>query len=101
MSIERDRDLLDVEIAEKRLELYDAQGGAVVEATEGTEQHTPTAPVATPFRLENLRVETPVRKIERGWFHLKGSDGKGQFVAVANVKGSSSLRRFDAGPGAP
>jgi antitoxin component of MazEF toxin-antitoxin module len=88
MSIERDRDRLDVEIAEKRLELYGIQAGEVPTAAEETD-----APSA-----QSTEVDTPTtrKKVERAWYYLPQQDGNGQFLALANAKGSCSLRRFDA-----
>lgn len=93
MSIERDRDRLDVEIAEKRIELYGIQAGEVPEVATLPDDATTTTqsiePDAPPARF----------KTERAWFHIPGKDGKGQFLALANAKGSCSLRRFEAGDG--
>ncbi len=96
MSIERDRDLLDVQIAEKRMELYTIQAGEVPEAASISEERSnqeestgDSQPVSQPARL----------KIERAWYHVPGTNGRGQFLALANAKGSCSLRRFDAGDG--
>jgi len=93
MSIERDRDRLDVEIAEKRMELYSIQAGEVSEVAtipEDAQTEQSIAPDAPPEKF----------KTEQAWFHLPGKDGKGQFLALANAKGSCSLRRFEAGDGA-
>jgi antitoxin component of MazEF toxin-antitoxin module len=87
MSLERDRDRLDVEIAEKRLELYDL-GGDVPEPSAGT---TAEGAAGATFGTETARP-----KVEHAWFHLPSAEGAGQFLAVANAKGSCSLRRFDA-----
>jgi antitoxin component of MazEF toxin-antitoxin module len=90
MSLERDRDRLEVEIAEKRLELYDV-GGDVPEPSASTAvEGLPAAALET---------ETTRPRVERAWFHLPSTDGAGQFLAVANAKGSCSLRRFDAQTG--
>jgi antitoxin component of MazEF toxin-antitoxin module len=94
MSIERDRDLLDVEIAEKRLELYTIQAGEVSEPATVPEE--PHAPVAQPTELEN---QTTRNKTERAWYYLAQENGRGQFLALANAKGSCSLRRFEAQDG--
>jgi hypothetical protein len=91
MSIERDRDRLDVEIAEKRLELYNIQAGEVSEAE--TVHGEPSALPVQPPEQEN---PTARKKTERAWYYLPQEDGHGQFLALANAKGSSSLRRFDA-----
>ena len=93
MSIERDRDLLDVQIAEKRLELYNIQAGDVPEAAIASmpneQESTATQSIPQPSRM----------KIERAWYHVPGTTGPGEFLAVANAKGSCSLRRFDGGDG--
>ena len=92
MSIERDRDRLDVEIAEKRLELYGIQAGEVPEVVTATVD-------ATPAQSPESDALPAKFKTERAWFHLPGKDGQGQFLALANAKGSCSLRRFEAGDG--
>jgi len=89
MSLERDRDRLDVDIAEKRLELYELQGGGISEPSASAAASEDSAVLA----------QTGPSKVERAWFHLPQKDGRGQFLAVTNAKGSCSLRRFDAETG--
>ncbi len=91
MSIERDRDRLDVEIAEKRLELYNIQAGEVTEPVTILEE--PDAPLAQPTDQEN---QIARKKTERAWYYLPQGNGRGQFLALVNAKGGCSLRRFDA-----
>lgn len=75
----RDKDQLEVEIAEKHLKLYEAQSGPNSVVAEET----------TPL-LHN--------KIEQAWYHHIDS-GQGYFIAFVNAKGSCSMRRFDAETG--
>ncbi|MCC6394777.1 MAG: hypothetical protein IT167_29555 [Bryobacterales bacterium] len=95
MSIERDRDLLDVQIAEKRLELYNIQAGqvpavaSISEEPSGQEHSAESKPSSPPATM----------KVERGWYYVLQTNGSGQFLAFANAKGSCSLRRFDASDG--
>jgi len=83
-SLVRDRDRLDVEIAEKRIQLYEVQGGEIQE-----QQNLRTTP------------EIPVSgsHVEKGWFHWVDSDGQSYFLAFVNAKGSCSVRQFDASSG--
>ncbi len=93
MSIVRDRDRLDVEITEKRMELYGVQGGEVPEVA--------TVPAdATAAQRTEPDAPTARLKTERAWFHLPGKEGQGQFLALVNANGSCSLRRFKTGDGA-
>ena len=87
MQLERDRDKLDVEIAEKRLELYNIQAGEVSTAEE---TGVPSAQAETPATR---------KKVERAWYYLPQEGGHGQFLALVNAKGSCSLRRFNAKDG--
>jgi antitoxin component of MazEF toxin-antitoxin module len=97
MELERDRDRLDVEIAEKRLEVYDVQGGGVTNAS-GSAAVSEVPPLQLEVETGPLAA-TGLSKLERAWFHLPGKRGQGQFLALANAKGSCSLRRFDAETG--
>ena len=92
MSIERDRDRLDVEIAEKRLELYTLQAGDVPPNPKdaGASSALPTEAQTPPTR----------RKVGRAWYYLPQQNGHGHFLALVNFKGSCSLRRFSAQDGA-
>jgi hypothetical protein len=89
MSLERDRDRLDVDIAEKNLELYHFQGGGV---------SGPQASAAAP-EDSKVQAETSPSTVERARFRLPQKDGRGQFLALTNAKGSCRLRRFDAETG--
>src|SRR5580704_14888281 len=91
MSIVRDRDRLDVEIAEKRLELYNLQAGEVSTDPKETSELS-----ARPTQTES---PTTRNKVERCWYYLSQEGGHGQFLALANAKGSCSLRRFDVQDG--
>lgn len=90
MSLVRDRDRFDVEIAEKRLELYSLQAGEVATFTAETD-----TPSTQPTEPESSRR----KKVERAWYYVSQKNGRGQFLALANAKGSCSLRRFDAQDG--
>ena len=83
-SLVRDRDRFDVEIAEKRVELYEVQGG---ELQEG--QGLPKAD----------ETESAPSKVERRWYHWVDTDGEGYFLAFVNAKGSCSMRQFNANSG--
>lgn len=84
-SLARDRDRLDVEIAEKRLQLYEIQGADVLETQPG-----PT---------EDKVLPSAPSKAEKGWHHWVDKDGHEYFLAFVNAKGSCSVRRFDASSG--
>ena len=88
MELVRDRDKLDVEIAEKRIELYNLQGGEV-------------SPGGEMGALSVQPAETPTmrKKVDRAWYFLPQQDGQSQFLALVNAQGSCSLRRFDAQDG--
>ena len=83
-SLVRDRDRIDVEIAEKRIELYEVQGGELQE------------PQSPPIPDE---VASSPSKVERGWYHWVDGDGQGYFLAFVNAKGSCSMRQFNSESG--
>ncbi len=72
----RDRDQLDVEISEKRMQLYDVQAGSLSAAPGSSD---------------------PARN-EKGWYYMEDKDN-GYLLAFVNAKGSCSARRFDAESG--
>jgi antitoxin component of MazEF toxin-antitoxin module len=94
-SLVRDRDRLDVDIAEKRMQLYELQGSVsqqpppasqpVAEAVEGPEMQS---------------VPSTTLRIQKGWYYWKDKNGKGYFLAFVNARGSCSMRRFEADSGA-
>jgi antitoxin component of MazEF toxin-antitoxin module len=85
MQLVRDRDRLDVEIAEKRMQLYEVQAGDVV--------------VLRPGRAEEEVVPSLPLKTASVWYHWIDKDGHGYFLAFVNRKGSCSVRRFDVDSG--
>ena len=91
MSLVRDRDRFDVEIAEKRLELYGLQAGEVSTVLQETDTTSP----------QQTEPESPAtrKRIERAWYYLPQGNGPGQFLALANAKGSCSMRRFNVKDG--
>ncbi len=82
----REQARLDLEIAEKRMQLYEAQGGDTTGA-----QPSPTG--------DGVRHSRP-SKVERGWYYRVDREGQDYFLAFVNAKGSCSVRHFDANNGA-
>jgi antitoxin component of MazEF toxin-antitoxin module len=86
LELVRDRDRLDVEIKEKRMQLYNVQGGDVREV---------------PLRPAEDAVVPSVRlKSKGGWYHSVDKNGHQYFLVFVNARGSCSVRRFDASSGA-
>lgn len=59
-------------------------------------------PAAAEAKAQANRDDFPYApsKTEKGWYHWKGKDGRGYFLAFVNAKGSCSIRRFEADGGA-
>lgn len=92
----RDRDKMDVEIAEKRIQLYEIQAAPVSQPTIISE----IAPPQSPFPAGETRaglMATP--RATKGWYYRREEDGSDYIFAFVNHKGSCSIRRFDAQTG--
>jgi antitoxin component of MazEF toxin-antitoxin module len=95
----RDRDRLDVEIAEKRIQLYEIQAG---EDSRTSGVAGKNEPLADKHPKVNAPVDSkpatfaPASKPKTGWYLWKDQDNREHILAFVNAKGSSSLRPFDA-----
>jgi antitoxin component of MazEF toxin-antitoxin module len=97
----RDRDRFDVEIAEKRIQLYELQAGEAPEPLKAeTGDSNPL--VGDPDNLPSVskpRSFAPAPKPRKGWYLWKGEGDREHILAFANNKGACSLRPFDAATG--
>ena len=96
----RDRDRLNVEIAEKRIQLYEIQAGDNSQASAPTsarnEVRAQEAPKGSaPIDAKSVTL-VPAPKARRGWYYWKDKDNREHILAFANAQGSCSIRAFDA-----
>ncbi len=94
----RDRDKLDVGIAEKRIQLYEIQAGDAAQPTT-SEPNTGAVVVNESSQIKMSHVAegfARAPKATRGWFLWRDTKGLDHILAFANAKGSSSMRPFDA-----
>jgi antitoxin component of MazEF toxin-antitoxin module len=99
----RDRDRLDVQIIEKRIQLYELKAGDDVEAAalsapSDAPSEREVANVSVP-RTAGPAIFAPLHRPTKGWYYRQGEGGRDCIVAFANAKGSSSMRPFDARDG--
>jgi hypothetical protein len=72
--------------------LFEMIGGRATESVSNNKAETEEAGAVTPvFGTEFLRT--------KGWYFVRGADGRRYFVAFINAKGSCSMRTFDANTG--
>ncbi len=96
----RDRDRLNVELAEKRIQLYELQAGEDSPLPGAASADSEPVPdrAAKVGRLVDAKPATfgVAPKQKKGWYFWKDQDNREHILAFVNAKGSSSLRRFDA-----
>jgi len=98
----RDRDQFDVEIAEKRIQLYELQAGEAPEplkAETGDIKPSADDPDTLPSVDSKPRSFAPAPKPKKGWYLWKCEGDREHILAFANNKGACSLRPFDAATG--
>jgi hypothetical protein len=95
----RDRDRFDVEMAEKRIQLYELQAGDSMGVGK-----SPTDQNGNAVAQKPLSVKAPIEpepKAKKGWYHWVDEHGRHSILAFANHKGSCSLRWYNASDGSP
>ena len=94
--IQRDRDRLEVDLAEKRIQLYEVQAGDTLQVAAPSPVQANGSLAEAPF---TLRVPAQsLHRLKKGWYHWIDEDDEGgrrYIFAFANHKGACSLRRYD------